>query len=207
MVVRVEGSDASLIQPKSRIQAVDQKPTVDPEDIASRLSSLKWMMTRGWLTQAEYDFLKATLQFGVYERTLAVRKSTGIAKEDPATVASDLLSVWHFNDTGMEKQHVTSAQAFELLRAHRAQGSKSAMVGLWTEQKANVLVVEDPHIGAIPTEPGQPDDVTGADQLQHSSRTVADARRSLSVRLFRDVSEEGRDRPWCAKRCVERMGR
>ncbi|MBS7696458.1 MULTISPECIES: hypothetical protein [unclassified Chelatococcus] len=163
VVVRLEGSDASLIQAKSRIQAVDQKPAVDAEDIATRLSSLKWMLTRGWLTQAEYDFLKATLQFGVYERTLAVRKSEGIAKEDPAAVAADLLSVWHFNDTGMEKQHVTSAQAFErLLRAHRAQGNKSAMVGLWTEQKANVLVVEGSHIGAVPTEPGQPDDVTGA---------------------------------------------
>lgn len=163
VVVRLEGSDASLIQPKSRIQAIDQKPSVDPEDIAVRLSSLKWMLTRGWLTQAEYDFLKAALQFGVYERTLAVRNSEGIAKEDPATVAADLLSVWHFNDTGMERQHVKSAQAFErLLRAHRAQGTKSAMVGLWTEQKANVLVVEGSHIGSLPTEPGQPDDVAGA---------------------------------------------
>lgn len=163
VVVRLEGSDASLLQASSVIQAPTQKPAIAVEDITQRLASLKWMMTRGWLSQADYDFLKATLQFGVYERTLAMRKGEAVSKQPPAEVATDLLSVWNFNDITAESQPVESAQALEkMLRAHRAQGNQSAMVGLWTEQKASLLVVEGSHIGTLPPEPGQPDDVTGA---------------------------------------------
>ena len=73
VVVKLEGSDAVIIQPSARLV---RRTLSRPRTIvtARTLASIEWMRARAWLDQTEYDFLRMMFRFGAYDLSLRARK-------------------------------------------------------------------------------------------------------------------------------------
>jgi len=71
VVVRLDGSDACLIQPAARVvSAAAASGLLDEAEVLRTNEMHRWMLAQGWIDQADYDFLKAMWTRGVYEYAL-----------------------------------------------------------------------------------------------------------------------------------------
>src|SRR4051794_15729325 len=66
VVVKLEGSDALLLQQGSKVVAAVEtgSAATQPRPPTRRINCMHWMRERDWLSQAEYDFLTLIDQAG-----------------------------------------------------------------------------------------------------------------------------------------------
>src|ERR1051325_1902938 len=151
VVVKLDGSDAVLVQQGSRIVDADATASVRQHRLPAtrRLNCLRWMRERDWLNQAEYDFLTLIDQAGVYDRMLggakAGRPSNALAA--PAAVAGDLLSLYHMEHVEVQEQHIEAVSDLPgFLAAQEPPGGTDFVVALWSEGNARIGVGEGSHL-------------------------------------------------------------
>jgi hypothetical protein len=90
VVVRLEGSDACLLQPGTSVvaRASGGVPLMDAEQVQAALASFRWMLAQGWIDQPDNDFLRAVTVAGSYEyavpRTARASGRTAIALQEAA---------------------------------------------------------------------------------------------------------------------------
>src|SRR3954447_7255304 len=154
VVVKLEGSDALLLQQGSKIAAVDTIAAgAQPRPPTRRINCLRWMREREWLSQAEYDFLTLIDQAGVYDRMLGSTKpaKASVAETRPAAAAADLLSLYQMEDMAVQQEHIEAAS--DLPGFFSACGPKDGsdlVVALWTEGNARIGIAEGSHLTAVP---------------------------------------------------------
>jgi hypothetical protein len=150
LVVRLDGSDTVLLHRDSRVGQGGAAPR--PAAAAATagnypIPTLQWMRARGWLDQAEYDFLRYFRQLGVYDRALTGRVERGEEAEtltaDPALLAHDMLSLLAMGEVEIGDRQVTSAE--EIRELHSAGIARDAVVALWSPHRGRLDVVEGSH--------------------------------------------------------------
>jgi len=70
VVVKLEGSDAVLLQPTAVVSGSGAAGSGHEFVIEHSLGGVEWMRDRGWLEQTDFDFLKAVTTIGLYDRSL-----------------------------------------------------------------------------------------------------------------------------------------
>lgn len=68
VIVRLEGSDACLLQSDAAVVAQAQGAAhMSAEEIEAELASYRWMLAQGWIDQPDSDFLRAITVAGAYD--------------------------------------------------------------------------------------------------------------------------------------------
>jgi hypothetical protein len=150
VAIRLDGSDAVILQPHSRITApaADASATGTPLP-THRLASVKWMREHGWLDQSEYDFLNCIQQFGVYDRMLHWTRRNGAdpaPADDATTVGRDLLELYYMD--AVELQRETFPSVTDLVRfLDRGDWMTrpEPVVALAASERSRIAVVEGSH--------------------------------------------------------------
>ncbi len=113
VIVRLDGSDAIFVQRDASIgvhQPPNEREAIDRPGASLSAGSLQWMLARGWLTQADHDFLKFFGRMGIYDRSLRVPRSVGetteAARQDPALAVRDQLALWAMREIETIKRQV-----------------------------------------------------------------------------------------------------
>lgn len=156
VTVKLEGSDFVLVQAGSRLglpqgEAGAAWPT--------ELSTLRWMCTRGWLSQSDFDFLRFLRQLGVYERSLVVPPAGEVVQErapqvilDPAETAASMLALTRFDEVVVKREALASLRDWRrLAEQQHPKGGPGAVFGLWAPKRARLAVIEGSHTS--PPEP------------------------------------------------------
>jgi hypothetical protein len=150
VVIRLDGSDAVILQPHSRIVATAADASAAGTSLPThRLASVKWMREHGWLDQSEYDFLNCIQQFGVYDRMLHGPRRNGADPApayDATTVASELLELYYMD--ALELQRETFPSITDLVRfLDRGDWMTrlEPVVALASSERCRIAVVEGSH--------------------------------------------------------------
>jgi hypothetical protein len=148
VVIRLEGSDAVLLQPGAQVQTRVAGTGLDRATLNARLAAFKWSLKHCRLTQGDFDFLRILWSFGVYERTLSRHPGNGQAERDTAlTVATDLLEAYLGVDCEVGTIEGVSAAAFKGELAKIARNPKLApVVAVSSRMRALVRVLEGSHV-------------------------------------------------------------
>ncbi len=153
LVVRLQNSDAALLQASSRV--FGENALAPDEDAAPDLGavppgSVSWMQDHGWLEQHEHDFLRAIQTAGAYERGL---RSSRASTQDhaahfakPEIVVRQTLGVYLLAHVDVTRTHVTSFADIAAATDPLNQNSVS-VIGLWSEEHTSLSVMERSHIG------------------------------------------------------------
>ncbi len=153
LVVRLQNSDAALLQTRSQVigeNAPGADDDAEPDLGAVPPGSVSWMQDHGWLEQHEHDFLKAIHTAGAYERGLrSSRASTAdqaaiFAK--PEIVVRHTLGLYLLAHVDVTRSHV---KAFgDIVPGPKtADHSGVSVVGLWSDEHTTISVAERSHIG------------------------------------------------------------
>lgn len=153
LIVRLDGSDAVLLQRRSRVTngvASERKTGRNTRAGGQSLSSLQWMRGRGWLSQSDYDFLRYFGQFGVYDRSLAapVDRSEKVDVEllDPEDMARELLLLHRMDEAEVRRETVSSLKQLRALaEAAETSDGPGAVIAVWSRQRGRLPVVEGSH--------------------------------------------------------------
>jgi hypothetical protein len=158
LIVRLQFSDMALIQSTSRVAGMNDAPDQGGADLGTiKPESVSWMMDRGMLEQAEYDFLKAIQSAGAYERGLRIGKrgaatpdSNAQGRLDAATVVAEMLSLFALSEVKVVRQ---TTQAVSELVANPASLRRSPMpvLALWSQDRGRILLEERSHLSGRPT--------------------------------------------------------
>ena len=151
VVVKLDGSDAVLVQQGSRIVGADVIASVvqHRRPATRRLNCLRWMRERDWLNQAEYDFLTLIDQAGVYDRVLGNGKPgrPSNVPAAPVAVAADLRSLFHMEHVDVQEQHIAAVSDLPgFVAAQEPPGGTDFVVALWSEGNAWIGVSEGSHL-------------------------------------------------------------
>jgi len=149
LVVKLEGSDAVLVQAKSRIVGLGGQGARPPQGaLGLTLETLQWMQGRGWLSQSDYDFLRFFRQLGVYDRTLAapVERPDRVEVElrDPAQVAAELMGLMQMGS--VEPVRVNLPSAGDVAGFLKREGKAASVIALWSRERARLDFVEGSHL-------------------------------------------------------------
>lgn len=154
VVVKLEGSDAMLMQRRSRIMppGAGAGPARPVRQLTS-LSSLQWMRARGWLSQSDYDFLRFFRQLGVYERSLVVPQERPERGEpqllDPIETAKGLLMLQRMEEGEVRREALGAPRDWRrLAETQEAAAGPGVMFALWARNRAKLPVVEGSHLQA-----------------------------------------------------------
>jgi hypothetical protein len=151
VTVRLEGSDTLLMQKRARIMPAG---TVLGERRATAGSApiLPWLRARGWISQADLDFVRGFRALGAHERSLAQAHRAGLA--DPAEAARHLLMLLHLAEVALATETVPHAYAYRGLadRVERETGPGAALA-LWAAQRGRLPVIEASHLRAASVPP------------------------------------------------------
>jgi hypothetical protein len=152
VVVKLEGSDALLMQRRSRVMppgagATPARPVRQPPT----LSSLQWMRARGWLSQSDYDFLRFFRQLGVYERSLVVPQERPERSEpqlsDPSETAKNLLMLHRMEEGEVRREALAAPRDWRrMAETQEAASGPGVMLALWSRNRAKLPVVEGSHL-------------------------------------------------------------
>ena len=178
VVVKLEGSDAMLMQRRSRVMPPGAAGGASPARSVRQppsLASLQWMRARGWLTQSDYDFLRFFRQLGVYERSLVVPQERPDRGEpqlsDPMETAKGLLMLQRMEECEARREALGAPRDWRrLAEAQEAVSGPGAMFALWSRNRAKLPVVEGSHVqGALVAPDAEPpagvDYAVGPDRL------------------------------------------
>jgi hypothetical protein len=153
VVVKLEGSDAVLIQRRSRVMPPGAGAARPARQQAS-LSSLQWMRARGWLSQSDYDFLRFFRQLGVYDRSLVVPQERPDRDDpvllNPAETARRLLQLQRMDEADMRREKLAAPRDWRrLAEAQENAAGPGAMIALWSAERGRLPVVEGSHQQAV----------------------------------------------------------
>ncbi len=151
VVVKLEGSDAVLIQRRSRVMppgAGGGQARAARQPIG--LSSLQWMRARGWLSQSDYDFLRFFRQLGVYDRSLVVPQDRPDRGDpvllDAAEAARNLLLLQRMDEADVRREKLAAPRDWRrLAEAQEAASGPGAIIALWSAERGRLPVVEGSH--------------------------------------------------------------
>jgi hypothetical protein len=146
VVVKMEGSDALIVQESARL--IDRASIPPPTSLTLRsAASVEWMRGRGWLEQPEYDFLRLMQRFGVYDLSLRdgkpeEKRSLG-GLRDPMVAAKEMFDLLCSRDSQVTAGTFLGpeVQLEELVRNFR-RGAIEPIISLWSSQPGVVSVVE-----------------------------------------------------------------
>ncbi|HZF74610.1 MAG TPA: hypothetical protein VE033_02085 [Acetobacteraceae bacterium] len=152
VVVRLDGSDAVLIQRTSRVTGQEAVAVPAGERGAGQsLSSLRWMRGQGWLSQPEYDFLRIMQQFGAYDLSTRPKRSASPSTEPPAATAAKAartyLGLRCANEVELQTIDVANAEDLAVALAEVARMEAALnVVAVWSETPGSLDVVEGSHL-------------------------------------------------------------
>jgi hypothetical protein len=160
VTIRLEGSDAVLLQADSRLSDTPGEATKAPLQLRPE-ASLQWMLERGWLGQAEYDFLKFIDRFGIYERSMVVPKTADGAPSpsllDPRAVTKSMLELYAMSEIELTSHNFKSFDDLsrEIRRLAEEDGAVP-VVALFSTERIRFGVGEGSHLsgageGEIPS--------------------------------------------------------
>lgn len=151
VTVRLEGSDAVLLQNNSRvIGAGSDVAKLSKESQAAHIASLKWALKRGRLAQLDFDYLRILVTFGAYERGLVISKegySTGSESESPMKVIQGLLESYAGSSVKLGAHKLSSVDdlAAAIIAVRRNQNMQP-VVAILSTQDAMLQVSEGSHV-------------------------------------------------------------
>jgi hypothetical protein len=149
VIVKLEGSDAVLVQRRARIVA----PNAGAAGREIGFSSVQWMRARGWLSQSDFDFLRFVRQFGVYERSLVVPKEAGADRDRPvpqlldaAETASSMLGLTRFDEATCLRETLATPRDWSHLAAQKEVTGAGVVLCLWSAERGRLPVLEGSHV-------------------------------------------------------------
>jgi hypothetical protein len=157
VVVRLEGSDAVLIQRRSRVMPPGAVASGSAPGRQGRqpqsLSSLQWMRARGWLSQSDFDFLRFFRQIGVYDRSLVVPQERPDRGEptrlDPSETARQLLLLHRMDEAEVKQETLAAPRDWRRLAEQQELATgPGAVVALWSRGRGRLPVIEGSHLQA-----------------------------------------------------------
>jgi len=150
VMIRIDGSDAVLLQSGATVQSGAAAPKMlDQSAVTRQLAGLKWALKHCRISQADFDFLRLLWSFGVYERGLLRRNELGETTviDTPLAIASSLLESYLGLDAEITGVAGVSASSF---REHMAtvvgNPRLAAVVALTSKARAVVQVLEGSHV-------------------------------------------------------------
>jgi hypothetical protein len=149
VVIRMQNSDAALVQPNARMFGPsDTMPHATASLGPLGIANVTWMQDRGWLDQPEYDFLKALQNIGAYERGLRLPRRPGSQEApalNPQTVVADLLALSVLGEVDITR---AALKGFADLRGDSSplQDSTVGVVALWSTDRVRISVEERSHV-------------------------------------------------------------
>jgi hypothetical protein len=147
IVVKLDGSDAVLLQPRARVMPPASGATLRPGRIKPGLGTLQWMRARGWLSKADFDFLRFFRQVGVHERRLALSPDPGSPLLDPADAARTLLQIERMDEGLIRRETVTAPRDWRrLAEAQEIADGPGAALAIWSATPALLPVLEGSHL-------------------------------------------------------------
>ncbi|OYX35508.1 MAG: hypothetical protein B7Y99_03080 [Caulobacterales bacterium 32-69-10] len=148
LIVKVEGSDAALIQRASKIVGQLGEEEAPPKPFDRHPDQLEWMRAHGWLAQPDFDFLKFLNHVGAYDRSLLRPKegASGSAQLDPADEARSLLELLFLQEIELDETEYADVSALAADAKALSRLARDPIVALWTKKKGGVLVVEGSHL-------------------------------------------------------------
>lgn len=188
LVVRLQNSDAALIQPASRVvgaegaeaprrtgHALHGASDTAPDLGAVPPEAVAWMRDRGLIAAQEHDFLRALHTIGAYERGLrdgGPGAGEAAAARPPEVVARDLFSLYVLGDVLVTRGEVGGIAELDA-PASPLRASRIGIVALWAAGRGRVALDERSHFereaagGRIRAEPppGAIDYSYGPDRL------------------------------------------
>jgi hypothetical protein len=151
VIVKLQNSDAALIQKTTRLTGPDDDEGNDLPDLgALSPASVTWMQDRGWLEQHEYDFIKALHNIGAYERGLRPTRrgmAEGAAQQKPDVVVQELLGMYTLGDVAVQRHQIPSVSDLGRDKSPLRNARVSA-VALWSEERGRLSLDERSHTAA-----------------------------------------------------------
>ncbi len=149
VVVKLEGSDAVLIQAGSRVAPPAGRQAGGAAAPARDLAALNWMRARGWIGQPDHDFLRFIRQVGAYGRTLA-------PGQEPGVIARHLLGLHRMRDAEVTREKVPTIRDLRHLAVTReAASGPGEALALWSAARFSLPVVEGSHAADQPVRPDE----------------------------------------------------
>ncbi|MCQ4159691.1 hypothetical protein NON00_07100 [Roseomonas sp. GC11] len=151
LVVRLDGSDAVLLQRGSRVvDGTPHAPAPRQASLSDPAALVRWLRTRGWLSQADYDLARYLPQFGVYDRSLVMPvEPPGQAAPrlaDVVPTAADLLRLVTLSDAAMEQESLAAPE--EIARIAALRGHDGGLImALWSKGHGCLDAVPGSHLG------------------------------------------------------------
>jgi hypothetical protein len=157
VAIKLEGSDAVLLQPAARVERAEAGNGAALPSFRS-MASLDWMRARGWLEQTEIDLFKGVEQFGVYDRSLRLskvaEKLAGAPLLDPQAEAKQMLELLRLKRVDLRERRMEGVPALLRERADLAASSPEPVVALWAPMRSVISVVEGSHRDGLPLDHG-----------------------------------------------------
>ena len=148
VVVRLQNSDAALIQRDSVLIGSDKPLSAGVDLGAIAPARVSWMQDRGWLDQQEYDFLRAVQTIGAYERGLRPARRPHDERPvliKPEEAARDLLSLYALAEVDVSK--TTLASVSDLADARSPMHARClSIMALWSHERCRIVLDERSHM-------------------------------------------------------------
>ena len=147
VIVRLEGSDALLLQPRVRIGSPSTAALLPAQRQKPNLRSLQWMRARGWLTQADFEFLRALRQTGVRSRSLLLSPEARTPRLDPAETARFLLQLDRMDEGAIRRETLGIPRDWRrLAEQQEIAAGPGAVLALWSPATGSLPVLEGSHL-------------------------------------------------------------
>lgn len=134
VVVRLDGSDAVLVQPQAQIVGQSREELLSPQQLQRDLSQYRFMLNQGWIEQTDYDFLKTVTRRGWHEQALPKgQREGGAADAGFGALTQRALSVLHRRDVRLDRQQVASAAELDALIERLPRADERPVIALHGE--------------------------------------------------------------------------
>ena len=141
VVVRLEGSDASLLQRGARVDAAPGEGDPAAAGFVHTEDTLAWLRARGALTEEESDFLAAIARFGAHDHDLA-EHACAEALEATATA---LIGTFALRKVMLRRQEIESIDELATIRLPAG----LPILALWGSAEGRIGVAEASHLDPL----------------------------------------------------------
>ena len=150
VTVKLQNSDAALIQRHARLVGQDELRNETPEHDLGAIAPamIPWMQDRGWLEQYEFDFLRAVQTLGAYERGLrpARRPNADLPPAlKPDHVVQELLGLYCMASIDVTTRRVVSISDLALAGSPM-HGDGVSLMALWSSDRCRIALDERSHV-------------------------------------------------------------
>ncbi|MGG5820922.1 hypothetical protein [Falsiroseomonas sp. HW251] len=143
VTIRLEGSDAAILLPRARVMPPGSSNALKPARYRPSLTSLQWMRARGWLTRAEFEFLRVFRQVGACQRALP----PGLSSSDAADAARSLLLLERMDEGALRRDTVMTPREWRnLAEDQELADGPGAVIALWSATGAMLPIIEGSHL-------------------------------------------------------------